>query len=588
MRINMITTKDGQTLPLGKFTVFVGANNVGKSQSLKDIRNGAGHSPFDTKTLITSVDLDRYKTVEDLLSGVYRIPWQGRSDEAPKENFALGLSFDLRTKLKVPCSPSKLAEQISKGTDIYKIGDGALRNFSIAYLDAESRLRVASECSSHEAMEEPPEMLLQAFFTDKTGAEKELREIFRATFNQDIKFDYSSMTRYRFRVAPSFDDVPDDPREAHSLMRTRRKLDDQGDGIRSFVGVVLSMLLCRQRIMLLDEPEGFLHPAQARRLGSWIAKYSQKHSNQIIIATHSAHFLGGLLSESSGLDIFRFDRDGDKMDAQRVPKDAIDALAKSPLLSSQRVLESFFHSGVVVCEADADRSIYQTVAERMHDNHNVLFIHAQNKQTIAPVVSLLTAAKVPVRAIADIDLLNSKDDLHKLLTAFRQRLPFDEIFNQQAILAKSVDSRSEAEILDSLKISILLFTQQMDKNEHVLSGARSALRRIEAEATKWSQIKEKGVAGFAESDQTTCNQLLSKLRELGVFLVSKGELENWIDLGTRKKNKWAPLALQYLWENECPEELHNFVGDILHSLGETPKPFNQQPVPEQASSLKSK
>jgi hypothetical protein len=583
----MITTKDGQTLPLGKFTVFVGANNVGKSQSLKDIRNGAGHSPFDIKILVTSVDLDRYKKVEDLLSGVYLIPWQGHSSEDPKENFALGLSFDLRTKLKVPCSPTKLTELISTGTDIYKIGDGSLRNFSIAYLDAESRLRVASECSSHAALEEPPEMLLQALFTDRTGAERELREIFRATFNQDIKFDYSSMTRYCFRVAPSFDDVPDDPREAHALMSTRRKLDDQGDGIRSFVGVVLSMLLCRQRILLLDEPEGFLHPSQARRLGSWIAKYSQKHRNQIIIATHSAHFLGGLLSEPSGLEIFRFDRNGDKMHIEPVPKEAVANLAKSPLLSSQRVLESFFHSGVVVCEADADRSIYQTVAERTHDNHNVLFLHAQNKQTLAPVVSILRAAKIPVCAIADIDLLNSKDDLEKLLAAFQPGQQFEDILKQRAILATGVDNRSEDEILKSLKNEVLLFVEQMDKNEHVLSGARGALRRIEAGATKWSQIKDKGVAGFAESDQTTCNQLLSKLRELGVFLVSKGELENWIDLGTRKKNKWAPLALQYLWENECPEELHNFVRDILHSLGETPKPFNQQPVPEQASSLRS-
>ena len=55
-------------------------------------------------------------------------------------------------------------------------------------------------------------------------------------------------------------------------MRQFQTLDEQGDGFRSYVGVVLSVLLSEGRTILLDEPEAFLHPMQARRLGAWLAE----------------------------------------------------------------------------------------------------------------------------------------------------------------------------------------------------------------------------------------------------------------------------------------------------------------------------
>lgn len=45
-------------------------------------------------------------------------------------------------------------------------------------------------------------------------------------------------------------------------MKPYTMLQEQGDGFRSFVGIVLSILLSKDKIILIDEPEAFLHPTQ--------------------------------------------------------------------------------------------------------------------------------------------------------------------------------------------------------------------------------------------------------------------------------------------------------------------------------------
>lgn len=47
-------------------------------------------------------------------------------------------------------------------------------------------------------------------------------------------------------------------------------LHSQGDGMRSYVGVLLHTSVGRESILLIDEPEAFLHPPQARQLGTML------------------------------------------------------------------------------------------------------------------------------------------------------------------------------------------------------------------------------------------------------------------------------------------------------------------------------
>ena len=51
-------------------------------------------------------------------------------------------------------------------------------------------------------------------------------------------------------------------------VRLLKNLRDQGDGIRSFVAVMGSLVVSKHSLFLIDEPETFLHPPQARLIGN--------------------------------------------------------------------------------------------------------------------------------------------------------------------------------------------------------------------------------------------------------------------------------------------------------------------------------
>ena len=84
-------------------------------------------------------------------------------------------------------------------------------------------------------------------------------------------------------------------------------LDDQGDGLKSFVSTFLSLNHKEQDILLLDEPEAFLHPPLARRLGEMIGDF-QNEDRIIFVATHSVEVLKGILTKNQDVNVIRINR----------------------------------------------------------------------------------------------------------------------------------------------------------------------------------------------------------------------------------------------------------------------------------------
>jgi len=399
---------------------------------------------------------------------------------------------------------------------------------------------------------------------DDEDAQRKLGEAFKDTFNMEVRLDYSMLANLYLRVAKEFPEIPDHPTRAKPIMRTFGTLDDQGDGFRSFAGVILSILLSKGRVLLIDEPEAFLHPAQARRLGYWVSKFARETDSQIIVATHNAHFLRGVLSSNGEVDVCRLNRQGDITSFQTMSAEQIENLSSSPLLSSQPVLESIFFRGAVVCEADSDRLYYQTVATSAHDEHEVLFLHAHNKQTLKDVVRLLRAASIPCAAIADIDILNSAADLANIVESFGCSPLLEEIERARSTIAAEIEGCPDKIILEALENDVREFTRQLEAGEHSLSGARSALRRIDDGSTRWREIKLRGIESLGDSSRATALTLLQRLAEIGLFVVPVGELESWADVGTRRKKAWIVLALQSLASQGVPDQVSTFIERVIH------------------------
>lgn len=563
MRVRSINIKNNQSIDLGNFTVLVGPNNVGKSQTLRDINSKVTEGVNSRTTLVETINIEKPSTREQVLHGLNVM-------DHPQQignKLVRGITSDLRSGDEIQLNLESLLQQYDYAQDASFLLP-ALGRFKVAFLDAYSRLSVASAADAFNPHTSPPRNLLQDLFRAGAPKESELRDAFKRTFGMDIKLDYSGLTQLYLRVAKEFGDIPADPRDAYPIMSQYNQLDVQGDGFRSFVGVVLSLLLSEGRIVLLDEPEAFLHPAQARRLGTWVADYAKKSTSQLVVATHNANFLGGILAANTPVDIFRLNRVGNETTYNKIPARAISQLTKSPLLSSQSVLDAVFQRGVVVCEADSDRTVYQTVAARQLGNQEALFIHAQSKQTVKDVVALLRDATIPVCAVVDIDILNSQGDFRSLIEALSPE--FDSLDTSEACkrIALHVEGSSDEAVLEQLESDVQQLLDQMQRGEHSLAGARSALARIRDAASRWSLLKKEGISALPAELLADADALLTQVKSIGLFIVPVGELEGWIDVGTRQKKRWIVLALEKLFRSECPEPLLAFVKEMLSFLGE--------------------
>lgn len=569
MKIESITLKNDQIIELGKISILVGTNNVGKSQTLRDIQQRMQNGITSKFVLLKEIKFTKPVEFEDLLTNL-KI-----ADSQHTIGFKqiIGINNTLTGKDSYEINYDHFKQKFSQEEDLdWTLGN--ISKFKVSHLDSTTRLNLIKTTQSFNPDSEDPINMLQNLFIQKENEEL-LKLAFNDAFGMEIMLDYSGLKDFCLRVAKKFPEIPEDPRKAYLITKEYNKIDNQGDGFRSFIGIVLSLLFSKDRIILLDEPEAFLHPAQARYLGKWIADNSDKLSSQIIISTHNSNFLTGLLQSDIKVDIYRLNRNADDTNFKLIPSEATENLSKSPMLSSQRVLEAIFHKAVIVCEADADRIVYQTVATLHHNNQEVLFVYSHNKQTLKDVAALLIATQIPVGIIADIDILNDETDFKNLFHAVTQTEAPIELLTKRKEIAESVDNSSEQEALDKLKSNISEFLEQLSKNEHTFGGAKGALNRIRKEASKWANPKKNGLEGFNEEIRIKVIELINELNKENIFIIPVGELEGWMDLGTSRKNNWIVLALNEIFARKTSGELIKFVKMILDNVTKDISYFSQ-------------
>ena len=107
-------------------------------------------------------------------------------------------------------------------------------------MDAETRLKLSSETNSFIPQESIPDNLIQSLFM-RPDLESVLRQAFREAFHQDIKLDVSQLLKLCIRVGNDVNQIPADARTAYNVAKDIPKIDSQGDGYRSFAGIVIGL-----------------------------------------------------------------------------------------------------------------------------------------------------------------------------------------------------------------------------------------------------------------------------------------------------------------------------------------------------------
>jgi hypothetical protein len=271
-------------------------------------------------------------------------------------------------------------------------------------------------------------------------------------------------------------------------------IENASDGVRAFTGIVTELYAGDPKILLVDEPEAFLHPALAQKLGYEISRAAINSDKRVFASTHSPAFVMGCIQSGAPINIMRLTyRSGDAT-ARLLPSQEILEMMRNPLLRSTNVLNGLFYEFVVVTESDTDRAFYQEANERLlrfkpeWGIPNCLFLNAQNKQTIPTILRPLRKLGIPSASIVDVDVLKEGG----------------------AVWANQLDG-----------INMPRITQQ------TLAGTRAAIHSA-MQASGKNMKRDGGTAILNARDQEACAVLCGQLADYGLFVVEEGELECWL------------------------------------------------------------
>lgn len=519
VRISEITISDGDviTIPVEGVVLLVGPNNAGKSQTLKDLlgmaRQGHNYQP----------------------RAVVHAGWVKSSEQDMTAWFTANLPNvvkDGATLVRVDGWGDVGAHDVAGQWNSPTLG--LLTPVFVLHADGNSRLTAGNSQESLDFSVQLPTHPVHRAYQDP-NLERQLDEVSRAAFGVGVVVDRyaGSVISLRLGSAPSFEHINGAPTLAYlERLKTLTRLEEQGDGVRSYLGLLLHMLAGTQQIMLVDEPEAFLHPPQARLLGRVLADRAK--SQQAFIATHSADVVRGALESRSPVTIIRMTRVGDVNHASVLDHHALTKLWSDPLLRYSNLLDGLFHDAVILCEGDADCRYYAAVLDAnlaapsvdiLSREPNFLFSHSGGKGRMSSVVSALRSVSVPVVVVADFDVLRDHADVERIVTSLGGN--FEDVRDDLRLVGAALTSDVKPLRKETLKDAFLGAIAAID-GPVVSAKQAERLRAIARVENGWDRAKRSGLGAVPQGQPTeVCERLLAQLEVIGLLVVPVGELERF-------------------------------------------------------------
>jgi putative ATP-dependent endonuclease of the OLD family len=183
-------------------------------------------------------------------------------------------------------------------------------------------------------------------------------------------------------------------------------LDFKGTGIQSVLIISLFKLFSQIKggnaLLLLEEPELFLHPQANRHMAFVLRSFCDSNGLQLVISTHSPQYI--LDREFS--DIILVKKSGIQTSTKQVASLTDNDKLRKELTASS--LELFFADKVVLVEGRSDKLLLPAYAESANqafnfDRKNISIIEVGSKSNLPSYIELLTAFEIPYLAVVDHD-----------------------------------------------------------------------------------------------------------------------------------------------------------------------------------------
>lgn len=582
--IQKIIFSEGSQLELPELTVLIGPNNSGKSRTLKELLEQVTRPYSATGPILDTVDyyvpdsfdeaINHFKKFVHYSQPQDQLCFKTIAPELDRQHIGhVGQSLETEKIKYTQLSPDKKRQHFAS------VFGPALT----LYLGTEQRISLTNENSSA-AHDHEESNILQSLYNRPSSFEEKIQIQVLEAFSKHVKLDYSVPQKLCFRVADNMEDIPSDPRDARPILAKHLKIDDQGDGLRSYLGLVTALLTTDRRLVLIDEPEAFLHPPQAYRMGMFITELLD-NSKQIVVATHSPDILKGLLNKKGNTKILRIEQRAKKNILKEVPVSELKKIVSDPLLGSSRVLEGLFATATIVVEADADARFYQTILRKLEPKLDIQCIVADNKQTVSKILALYKKLGVRSIGIIDIDLLSVATELKNTCNDIElDTSKQTKVMEAQKVIAYEIEKKDPSDSATAvLDRHIHLENHAESLREHIKEGSIDNLRedltkysseaRRAADAGKpWKEIKKKGIDILSDEAKSNFNIIDSTLRKNDVFLNPCGELEaSLVEFGLKystHKKDWFINAMKLLdgINLQGDKKIVQFISDIVNSL----------------------
>lgn len=529
LKFGRLPGADPEVIHTTPVTVFVGPNNSGKSQVLREIHRYCTSGQRSTGDLIIErVEFQPFDP-EGAAERIERVTLPRRPGEAlPPEHVIVGKRG---TRNQVP--RDRLLAALQDPNAQARHFCPWYLSFNTMMLDGRSRIDLVNQQQAGDLLHEP-QSSFQVLFRDN-ARRAEVRRIIHDAFNLFFAIDPTHLGHLRLRLSSRAPGSELEERgihdEAVQFHAAALPMEQASDGVKAFVGMITEIVAGDPHVLLIDEPEAFLHPALSFNLGKEIALASLGSEKRLFVSTHSPTFVMGCIQSGAPINIIRLTYRNGAATARLLPGTEILRLMRNPLLRSTGVLGGLFYEFVVVTESDTDRAFYQEINERLlryapgRGIPNCLFLNAQNKQTVRTIIRPLRELGIPAAGVVDIDVLK---DGGRTWTDF---------------LASGFVPDLEQEALATLRARV----------------------KERFDATERDMKREGGIALLTDGDREAANNLLDRLQQYGLFVVRRGEIEVWLrHLGAAGHGPaWLVDVFEKMGENpESQDYVRPAEGDV--------------------------
>lgn len=324
------------------------------------------------------------------------------------------------------------------------------------------------------------------------------------------------------------------------------------------------MVTLPRPLILIDEPEAFLHPPQARAVARFIAGDAGK-GTQIFVATHSDDFIRGFLDANSErtkiVRLQRQRRGGTDINKARIlDKGRVQEMWGDAILRTSDVLTGLFHNAVAIVEGESDARFLRAMLDSLSEaslarSPDIRFTYGTGFGSVAKIASALRAVEVPVVVIVDQDTLCSRQEIEAVIRALGGQ--FDEMRENYAVLMSWLNGTSINVTNGEVAAKLTAELDKLASTAQYTAVNRNALKRCISPETPRDRLRERGrmllvealahsreeQAGTIKAALAAYDGIIERLGSLGVLFYPGGWLEG-LSPEDLPKPGWLERVLQ--------------------------------------------